>query len=67
MDGSFDTMALPYLASPMSLNTLQNAEFMNSLPVMDLPDHTSNFDTETFVRWVLACGALWGMFALTTQ
>ncbi|KAL4888117.1 hypothetical protein BDV59DRAFT_206387 [Aspergillus ambiguus] len=47
MEG-FDTMAMPYLASPLSLSNLQN-DYLNSMPGMDLPDQRSNFDSETFV------------------
>jgi acid phosphatase len=47
MEG-FDTMAMPYLASPLSLSNLQG-DYLNSMPGMDLPDQRSNFDTETFV------------------
>ncbi|KAL4872157.1 hypothetical protein BDV12DRAFT_151149 [Aspergillus spectabilis] len=48
MEG-FDTMAMPYLASPMSLGNIQGADYLNGLPGMDLPDQRSNFDSETFV------------------
>lgn len=44
-------MAMPYLASPLSLSNLQG-DYLNSMPGMDLPDQRSNFDTETFVRYV---------------
>lgn len=49
MEG-FDTMALPYLASPLSLSNIQGTDYLNSMPGMDLPDQRSNFDSETFVR-----------------
>ncbi|CEL08247.1 Putative NDT80 / PhoG like DNA-binding family protein [Aspergillus calidoustus] len=48
MDG-FDTMAMPYLASPLSLANIQGSDYLNALPGMDLPDQRSNFDSETFV------------------
>ncbi|KAL4977841.1 protein pacG [Aspergillus desertorum] len=48
MEG-FDTMALPYLASPLSLGNIQGTDYLNTLPGMDLPDQRSNFDSETFV------------------
>ncbi|KAL4996512.1 protein pacG [Aspergillus recurvatus] len=48
MEG-FDTMALPYLASPLSLGNIQGTDYLNALPGMDLPDQRSNFDSETFV------------------
>lgn len=49
MEG-FDTMAMPYLASPLSLSNIQGADYLNSMPGMDLPDQRSNFESETFVR-----------------
>jgi acid phosphatase len=55
MDG-FDTMAMPYLASPLSLANLQGSDYLNALPGMDLPDQRSNFDSETFVRFVVPPG-----------
>ncbi|KAJ5286885.1 hypothetical protein N7478_002571 [Penicillium angulare] len=49
MEG-FDTMAMPpYLASPLSLGNLQGSDYLNAMPGLDLPDHRSNFDSETFV------------------
>ncbi|KAJ5449714.1 uncharacterized protein N7458_006163 [Penicillium daleae] len=49
MEG-FDTMAMPpYLASPLSLGNLQGTDYLNAMPGLDLPDHRSNFDSETFV------------------
>ncbi|PLN75519.1 transcriptional regulator PacG/VIB-1 [Aspergillus taichungensis] len=48
MEG-FDTMALPYLASPLSLSNIQGTDYLNSMPGMDLPDQRSNFDSDTFV------------------
>ncbi|KAJ5099105.1 p53-like transcription factor DNA-binding [Penicillium argentinense] len=53
MEG-FDTMAMPpYLASPLSLGNLQG-DYLNAMPGLDLPDHRSNFDSETFVSDDLA-------------
>jgi acid phosphatase len=50
MEG-FDTMAMPpYLASPLSLGNLQSTDYLNAMSGLDLPDHRSNFDSETFVR-----------------
>jgi hypothetical protein len=53
MEG-FDTMAMPpyHLASPMSLGNLQGTDYLNAMSSLDMPDHRSTFDTETFVRWV---------------
>jgi len=54
MEG-FDTMAMPpyHLASPLSLGNLQGTDYLNAMSGLDMPDHRSNFDTETFVRWVI--------------
>lgn len=49
MEG-FDTMAMPYLASPLSLGNMQSTDYLNSMSGMDLPEQRSNFDSETFVR-----------------
>ncbi|KAL4784283.1 hypothetical protein BJX76DRAFT_225810 [Aspergillus varians] len=48
MEG-FDTMAMPYLASPLTLSNIQGADYLNALSGMDIPDQRSNFDSETFV------------------
>ncbi|EHA21603.1 hypothetical protein ASPNIDRAFT_193642 [Aspergillus niger ATCC 1015] len=48
MEG-FDTMAMPYLASPLSLGNIQSTDYLNSMSGMDLPEQRSNFDSETFV------------------
>ncbi|PYH99544.1 PhoG like DNA-binding family protein [Aspergillus ellipticus CBS 707.79] len=48
MEG-FDTMTMPYLASPLSLGNIQGPDYLNSMPGMDIPDQRSNFDSETFV------------------
>ncbi|KAJ6188948.1 acid phosphatase phoG-Penicillium chrysogenum [Penicillium mononematosum] len=54
MEG-FDTMAMPpYLASPLSLGNLQSTDYLNAMSGLDLPDHRSNFDSETFVSEDLA-------------
>jgi hypothetical protein len=50
MEPSFDTMTMPYLASPLSLGHMQGNDYLNSLPGLDLPDQRSNFDAETFIR-----------------
>lgn len=51
MDG-FDTMTMSYYASPPSLGSAAAADYLNALPMMDMQDHHSNFDTETFVGYV---------------
>ncbi|OQE31592.1 hypothetical protein PENSTE_c001G10167 [Penicillium steckii] len=54
MEG-FDTMAMPpYLASPLSLGNLQGTDYLNAMSGLELPDHRSNFDSETFVSDDLA-------------
>lgn len=61
MDG-FDTMTMSYLASPLSLNNMQNADYLNAMPTMDMQqDQHSNFDTDTFVRYMLVCRILGGL------
>lgn len=46
-------MAMPsYLASPLSLGNMQGADYLSTIPGMDLHDQHSNFDSETFVRCV---------------
>ncbi|KAL4902494.1 hypothetical protein BDW74DRAFT_157897 [Aspergillus multicolor] len=48
MEG-FDTMPMPYLASPLSLGNIQGSDYLNALPGMELPDQRSNFDSDTFI------------------
>ncbi|KKK11927.1 transcriptional regulator PacG/VIB-1 [Aspergillus rambellii] len=48
MEG-FDTMAMPYLASPLSLGNIQGTDYLSSIPGMELPDQRSTFESETFV------------------
>ncbi|EAW15082.1 NDT80/PhoG-like DNA-binding family protein [Aspergillus clavatus NRRL 1] len=48
MEG-FDTMAMPYLASPLSLGNIQGADYLNAMPGIDIPEQRSNFDSDTFV------------------
>lgn len=45
-------MAMPYLASPLSLGNLQSVDYLNAMPGMDLPDQPPNFDSDNFVRCV---------------
>lgn len=45
-------MAMPYLASPLSLGNLQGVDYLNTMPGMDLPEQQSNFESEAFVRCV---------------
>lgn len=51
MEG-FDTMAMPYLASPITLGSLQGTDYLSALPGMEIPDQRSNFDSDTFARCV---------------
>ncbi|PGG99934.1 hypothetical protein AJ79_08371 [Helicocarpus griseus UAMH5409] len=46
---SFDTMAMPYLGSPLSMANLQNTDYLNAMPSLDIPDTHSSYDHETFV------------------
>ena len=55
MEG-FDTMTMSYLASPMSLNSMQQTDYLGGIPGMDIHDQASNFDSETFIRHVV-CAA----------
>ncbi|RAL07490.1 PhoG like DNA-binding family protein [Aspergillus homomorphus CBS 101889] len=48
MEG-FDTMAMPYLASPLSLSNLQGTDYLHPMPGIDMPDQRSTFESETFV------------------
>ncbi|RAH85876.1 PhoG like DNA-binding family protein [Aspergillus japonicus CBS 114.51] len=48
MEG-FDTMSMPYLASPLSLSNLQGSDYLHSMPGMDMPDQRSTFESEPFV------------------
>lgn len=57
MEG-FDTMAMPYLGSPLNLSNIQGTDYLNALPGMDIPDQRSNFDSDTFVRCVASFGLL---------
>lgn len=63
MEPGFDTMNMPYLASPLSLGHMQSADYINSMPSLDLPDQRSNFDGETFIR--CACDPLFSIAALS--
>ena len=53
MEG-YDTMTMQYLGNPMQLGSIQQQplEYLNSLPGMDMGDQHSNFDTDTFLRYV---------------
>lgn len=46
MEG-FDPMTMSYYATPFDGATA--AEYLNAMPAMDLHEHHSTFDTETFV------------------
>ena len=52
MEG-FDTMTMSYLASPLSLGNMQNTDYLNPVPGMDMPEQRPSFDAETFVRYDL--------------
>ncbi|KAL4802871.1 hypothetical protein BDV18DRAFT_145709 [Aspergillus unguis] len=47
MEG-FDTMAMPYLASPITLSTIQDTDYLGALSGMEIPDQRSNFGSDTF-------------------
>ncbi|OJD15114.1 hypothetical protein AJ78_04599 [Emergomyces pasteurianus Ep9510] len=46
---SFDTMAMPYLGSPLSMANIQNTDYLNAMPSLDIPDSHPTYDHETFV------------------
>ncbi|PGH18730.1 hypothetical protein AJ80_04384 [Polytolypa hystricis UAMH7299] len=48
MEG-FDTMTMSYLASPLSINNMQSADYLNAMPPMEMPDPQGPYDHETFV------------------
>lgn len=58
MEG-FDTMAMPYLASPLSLGNLQSVDYLNTMHGMELPEQQPNFESEAFVRCVFIHLSLW--------
>ncbi|KAL2366316.1 hypothetical protein RJZ56_000773 [Blastomyces dermatitidis] len=54
---SFDTMtAIPYLGSPLSMANMQNTDYLNAMPSLDIPDSHSTYDHETFVSPYLHSG-----------
>jgi hypothetical protein len=57
MEG-FDTMTMSYLASPLALGNMQNTDYLNPVPGMDIPEQRPPFDTETFVRYALLVSSL---------
>ncbi|KAL1956492.1 hypothetical protein VTO42DRAFT_7290 [Malbranchea cinnamomea] len=50
MDG-FDTMTMSYLADPLSMGTMQNGDYLNTMPSLDTmpPHHLEPYDGKTFV------------------
>ncbi|KAH0558517.1 hypothetical protein GP486_004825 [Trichoglossum hirsutum] len=49
MEG-FDTLTMSYLASPLTLTSATTSDPMSAMmPMGDVPDHSSNYDNETFV------------------
>lgn len=58
MEG-FDTMAMPYLASPLSLGNLQSVDYLSTMSGMDIPEQQPNFESEAFVRCVLTRLSWW--------
>lgn len=49
MDG-YDTMTMSYLGNPMPVGILPNPEYLPS--GMEVQDHMSTFETETYMRLV---------------
>ena len=50
MDG-FDTMTMPYLASPLGMNPMPNGDYMTAMPQMDMQPPQQPYDAESFVRY----------------
>ena len=48
MEG-FDTLTMSYLASPLTLTSTTSDPMSAMMPMGDIPDHSSNYDNETFV------------------
>ncbi|KAK2759318.1 hypothetical protein FQN54_002796 [Arachnomyces sp. PD_36] len=48
MEG-FDTMTMNYLASPLNLGNIQNTDYLNQVPGMDIPEQRPGYETEPFV------------------
>ncbi|KAK2734174.1 hypothetical protein FQN55_002915 [Onygenales sp. PD_40] len=48
---SFDSMAMPYLGSPLSMANLQGGDYLNAMTSLDMPEHPhpQNYEHETFV------------------
>jgi hypothetical protein len=50
MDG-YDTMGMPYLGNSMPVGLLPHTDYLNAASGLDMQDHLSNFDTETYMRF----------------
>ena len=49
MDG-FDTLPVSYLGNPMPVGLLPQTDYLQSTSGVEMQDHLSNFDTETYMR-----------------
>ncbi|EEH38913.2 hypothetical protein PAAG_01375 [Paracoccidioides lutzii Pb01] len=47
---SFDTMAaMPYLGSPLSIANIQNTDYLNAMPSLEIPESHSTYENDAFV------------------
>lgn len=49
VDG-FETLPMSYLDNPIPVGLLPQTDFLQSSSGMEMQDHLSNFDTETYMR-----------------
>jgi hypothetical protein len=49
IDG-FDPMTMSYLGNPIPVGLLPHTEYLHTNSGMDMQDHLSTFDTETYMR-----------------
>lgn len=48
----FDPMSMSYLGNPLPVGLLPHTDYLQPNPGMEMHDHLSNFDTETYMRLV---------------
>jgi hypothetical protein len=67
MDG-FDSLTMSYLGNPVPVGLLPHTDFLQPHPGMDMQDHLSNFDTETYMRFGdCLCGLQWNSILTISQ
>jgi hypothetical protein len=47
---AFDTIDMSYMGHPMPVGFLPHTDYLNTSSGMDMQDHLSNFETETYMR-----------------